>query len=175
MKSNPVKNRLRQDLQKSLGHAVVIAALASALGVLAMFVHPNAIPFVASEAYETMVPCPVPGGDVLEISSAKLKASQNVFVVDARNEADYATWHYKNAVLLTYDYLDPIPEDALKNLTTAIARTRAQKVVVYGDGGNPDTGELLGKDISGSGIKNVYFLKGGAASFQPLSKKEGAQ
>ena len=44
-------------------------------------------------------------------------------------------------------------EAAIESLAKAIARSRAQKVIVYGDGDDPDTGEQLGKEISGKGIK----------------------
>jgi hypothetical protein len=44
-------------------------------------------------------------------------------------------------------------------------------VIVYGDGGRPDSGEYLGKEISGRGIKNVYFIRGGAPAVLLLEGK----
>ena len=35
-------------------------------------------------------------------------------------------------------------------------------MVVYGDGGDPDSGEQWAALLSGAGIKNVVFVKGGA-------------
>ncbi len=55
-----------------------------------------------------------------------------------------------------------MPDDHLQELAELIASSRATRVVVYGDGGRPDSGEHLGKEISGRGIKNVGFVEGGA-------------
>jgi hypothetical protein len=49
-------------------------------------------------------------------------------------------------------------------LARSIAASGASRVVVYGDGGRPDSGEHLGREISGRGIKNVFFVRGGAAA-----------
>ncbi|MFH1131634.1 MAG: hypothetical protein V1754_09875, partial [Pseudomonadota bacterium] len=63
---------------------------------------------------------------------------------------------------ITFDYLDPIPKEVLQDLARRIASSKAQRVVVYGDGQNPDSGEQLGKELSIHGIKNIFFIKGGA-------------
>ena len=63
---------------------------------------------------------------------------------------------------MPYDWLDPIPGADMQRLARAIAASRATRVVVYGDGERPDSGEHLGREISGRGIKNVSFVRGGA-------------
>ena len=69
-----------------------------------------------------------------------------------------------------YDYLDPTPPQVLRELARAIARSRARRVVVYGDGDRPDSGEQLAREISGHGIRNVCFIVGGAPALQEASK-----
>ncbi len=70
-----------------------------------------------------------------------------------------------------YDWLDPVPEETLAELARAIAASGVTRVVVYGDGGRPDSGEHLGKEISGRGIKNVYFIRRGFQA-EPLTSGE---
>jgi hypothetical protein len=65
-------------------------------------------------------------------------------------------------VNVAYDWLDPVPEETLSELARSIAASGATRVVVYGDGKRPDSGEHLGREISGRGIKNVFFIRGGA-------------
>jgi hypothetical protein len=71
-----------------------------------------------------------------------------------------------------FDYLDPTPEKTIQDLARRIASSGAKRVVVYGDGDEPDTGEQLGKEISGKGIKNVFFVKGGAPALRKASTDE---
>ena len=159
-------------LPKSLMEAVIIttAIVIAALGI--NLVHPNRIPVFASAEYETMVPCPVQEGHVTPIDPDELPASpKKVLFVDAREETAFNQWHYPNALRLTYDFLDPLPESDLHKMARRIAALRATKVIVYGDGAVPDTGKLLGMDISAAGINNVYFVKGGATALQRATAK----
>jgi hypothetical protein len=96
-----------------------------------------------------------------------------VFIVDARSEAAFEAWRFGNAENLTYDYLDPVPDGEIETLTRAIARSGKKQVIVYGDGDVPDTGEQLGKELSGNGIKNVFFVEGGAPALK--KRKQGGQ
>ena len=73
-----------------------------------------------------------------------------------------------------FDYLDPTPKDVLKNLARKIAVSGARRVIVYGDGDIPDTGEQLGREIAGYGIRNVFFLRGGAPVLKEVAAKRGA-
>ena len=54
-----------------------------------------------------------------------------------------------------------------------LVRTRARKVVVYGDGENPDSGQQLANVISGKGVKNVFYVKGGAPALRAASLERG--
>lgn len=160
---------LMAGLWTALRDALILSAVAFGVGVLVnAAIHPEPIPFMAEEDYEILVPCPEPGGEVtpLEPGDAQIGAEQT-FRVDARGPEAFAAWHYDGAMNVPYDYLDPTPDEVIAELARRIARSRAQRVVVYGDGDDPDTGEQLGREISGKGIKNVCFVRGGAPALRP--------
>lgn len=153
--------------------ASVLACGASVIALAVNIFHPKSIPFIATDAYETMVPCPVQEGHVTPIAaSASELVEKGVFLVDAREESEFHKWHPKGALLLTYDFLDPIPPENIREMAKRIAAKRATKVLVYGDGANPDTGELLGIDISAAGINNVFYIKGGADALKAVWPKQ---
>jgi predicted sulfurtransferase len=148
--------------------AVVTTVLASLVGLSVNAVRPDGLPLVAAAPYQTLVPCPEPGGPVEAIApDDPLLHSDRTFVVDARPAAEYRTGHLSGAVNLPYDWLDPVADQDLRALAEAIARSGATRVAVYGDGGRPDSGEHLGREISGRGIKNVFFITGGAPAVLP--------
>ena len=159
-------------LATALRDALIVTAAASLLGVLVnATVHPEPIPFIAEKAYEIMVPCPEPGGPVetLEPTDEKVSA-ETTMTVDARSTEEFEGWHLAGAVNIPYDWLDPTPEEKIGELAKQIAASRARHVVVYGDGGDPDTGEWLGKELSAKGIKHVHFVKGGAEALKSLER-----
>ncbi len=159
---------------KLFREALVVSFAFSAIGLLVNLVHPNKIPYVAKQAYEILVPCPEPGGKVTPLApNREERFYEDAFLVDARSKEDFATWHFLSATNVPFDYLDPTPKETIQALAKEIARSRAQKVLVYGDGDTPDTGEQLGKEISGYGIKNVFFLKGGAPRLRALTAAGG--
>jgi hypothetical protein len=157
---------------RSLAEAVVASALAALVAVTVNALRPDGLPLVASEPYQILVPCPEPGGPVSAVDAIDPAVrSPRSFVVDARSPAEFAAAHASAAVNLTFDWLDPVPEAALSQLARDIAASGATRVVVYGDGGRPDSGEHLGREISGRGIKNVSFVAGGApALFDGLER-----
>ncbi len=72
-----------------------------------------------------------------------------------------------------YDYLDPTPDETINEMARRIASSGARRVVVIGDGQKPDSGKWLGKEISGKGIKNVFFVEGGAKALRAASEAGG--
>lgn len=160
-------NVLLEGLGSAIRDAVLLVTGASVVGILVNFVHPDRIPFVTREAYEVLVPCPEPGGEVASMAAddPQLLAPETL-LVDARGREEHAAWRLGNAMNVPYDYLDPTPPDVIATLARQIARSRAQQVVVYGDGDEPDSGEQLAREISASGIKNVYFVRGGAPAIK---------
>ena len=155
-------------LRVALRDALLIALASAALAVGVNLLHPRGIPFIARRAYDILVPCPEPGGPVTPLASgdARVRAGDS-FRVDARAAEDFKRWHLAGAMNLTFDYLDPTPKAKIRAVAQAAARSKAKRVVVYGDGDNPDSGEQLGKELSGSGLKNVLFVRGGAKALQP--------
>jgi rhodanese-related sulfurtransferase len=141
--------------------AIVICSVLVALTVNAL--RPHGLPLVARTPYETLVPCPEPGGpvDAIAATSSEVRSPRS-FVIDARPPEEFRAGHLPGAVSVPYDWLDPVPDERLVELARAVAASGATRVVVYGDGGRPDSGEYLGKEISARGIKNVSFIEGGA-------------
>jgi hypothetical protein len=165
-----------RDWLKPLQEALLLTIIAGGVGAAVNLIHPERIPFVAGRDYETMVPCPEPGGEVKVMKpNDPLLSGSDTFVVDARPAEQYAEWHLGAAMKVPYDYLDPTPDDIIRELARRIARSKAKRVVVYGDGDQPDTGEQLGKEISGKGIKHVFFVEGGIKNLKPARKAGGVQ
>ena len=156
---------------------VVLVAAALALGVNA--VRKNGIPLVADRPYETLVPCPEPGGAVeaVEASDPRLR-DPGTLLVDARSAADYQAWHFAGAVHAPFDWLAELDEvrPVVKSLAKQAAGTHRQRVVVYGDGGDPDTGLEWAKLLAAEGIKHVQYVRGGVPALigRPPSPKESA-
>jgi rhodanese-related sulfurtransferase len=79
-------------------------------------------------------------------------------VVDARSGAEFEAWHHPRARSIPFDYLEPVSKAHLDALLAA----RASAIVVYGDGADPDSGQELAKELAGLGLRNVFFVQGGA-------------
>lgn len=166
--------KLFQSLAMACRDALVMVVLTSMVALMVNWLRPKGMPLIADEPYEILVPCLEPGGEVTEFSAKDplLQSGKN-FIVDARPAKEFVGQHFRHAVNIAYNYLDPTPQEQLEQLAKNIAKSGAQRVIVYGDGDLPDTGEQLGKEISGFGIKNVYFVKGGAkALFEQTDTSE---
>ncbi len=155
---------------RTLGEAAMVVLATSALALTVNALRRDGLPLVATSPYATLVPCPEPGGPVLGVSPEDMgRDSSRDFLVDARAEQDYLAWHLPGAENVPYDWLDPLPDARLRELARVIAASGASRVVVYGDGGRPDSGEHLGREISGGGIRNVCFVVGGVPALRPGS------
>jgi hypothetical protein len=157
--------------------AVLVAAVSSLVGIAIDLIHPRGIPLVARQEYAILVPCPEPGGEVTSVEvDAPVLHHESTFIVDARSEEQHRAWRFRQAVVVPYDYLYPTPEKTIRQLAKTVTRSRAHRVVVYGDGERPDSGEQLGKELSGHGIKNVHYVLGGAPALQAAeSPAEGSR
>lgn len=151
----------------ALRDATRVTGACFAVGLLVNLVHPEGIPFIASQEYEIFAPCPEPGGEVTPVAAdAPVLLADDTFVVDARPESHFKDWRFGRPINVPYDYLEATPKATLRHLAKTIAQSRARRVVVYGDGDMPDTGELLAREISANGIKNVFFVEGGAPALR---------
>jgi hypothetical protein len=163
----PVHPSRRVRSARTLREAAAVALAASALALAVNAARPGGLRLVARSPYEVLVPCPEPGGPVTALEPGEAApGSARTFVIDARDSAAFAAGHVPGAINVPYDWLDPIPETTLHELARSIAASRAARVVVYGDGGRPDSGEHLGREISGRGIRNVAFVRGGAGALR---------
>jgi len=146
-----------------LREALAVAAASAALGLAVNEVRRDGLPLVAREPYQTLVPCPEPGGEVAGLAAHDpALESPRTFLVDARSPDEFAHWHLRGAVNVPFDWLDPLPPDRLEWLARTVAASGATRVVVYGDGDRPDSGEFLAKELSGRGIRHVHYVVGGA-------------
>ena len=152
-----------QSLRSTLVDAALVVLTGIVVALVVNFIRADGLPLVAHTPYLTLVPCPEPGGPVEALDGGSPEvASPRSFLVDARSDIQFDQQHLPGAVNVHYDWLDPLPETALAGLARSIAASGSTRVVVYGDGGRPDSGEYLAKEISGRGIKNVHFIRGGA-------------
>jgi len=129
----------------------------------------NGIPWFAEKPYEILVPCPEPMGEAKPLETGDpLIFHEKTVLIDMREIEAYDEWHAPFSLHVWYDYLfEPVPPEVLKK----IASSGAENVVVYGNGENPDSGWITGKYLSGNGIKNVYYIKGGAPALKAYLDK----
>lgn len=145
----------------ALRDAALVAAGCTALAISTNALRADGLPLVQKEAYKILVPCPETSGEAIAVSpETPLLGDPRVLIVDARARPAFAAWHVTRAVSIPFDYLTPTPADLIHRTASSGAR----KVLVYGDGGDPDSGEQLARELSAKGIKNVHYVQGGASA-----------
>ena len=141
---------------------LALASAILALGVNALRSH--GIPLVQNKDYDILVPCSEGGGQIAELQPRDpLLANPTSLIVDARSKQEFEAWHLPAAINIAFDYLEPTAPADLKRVTSS----RAARVIVYGDGEDPDSGRELGRELSGKGIRNVFVVNGGAPALRP--------
>ena len=105
--------------------------------------------------------------DLAEAVAAGDPRLGSALIVDARPPEERGSFVWPGALEIPYDYLSPTPPEAVQR----IAASGAPRVVVFGDGGDPDSGEQLARELAGKGLRNVCFVRGGAPA---LEKARGA-
>ena len=149
--------------------AALVVAFSTAVALITNGLHPTTrIPLVAEREYQVLVPCPEHEGKAAAVITPEQvrPGEAGTMLVDAREEEDFKAWHPPGAVNVTYDFLEPTPKELIKKVLEA----RAKRVVVYGDGDDPDSGEQLANELSGKGIRNVSYVKGGAPALKKGAK-----
>ena len=144
---------------------MIAAAILATAGLLINAVRPDGLPFIADKPYDIFVPCPEALGTVEVIPATDERIfDASSFVIDAREQADFKAWHLDGAICVTYDYLDRISPEELKNISMNVANSGKARLIVYGDGDGElgSTGFELGRELAGNGINNVFVVKGGA-------------
>jgi len=126
------------------------------------------IPLVASRPYEVLVPCPEYQGKAEPLSPAAARTvGEGDLLVDARPAEEHRRWHLPTALSVPFDYLEPISPQNMQRVLAA----RPRRVIVLGDGDNPDSGEQLARQLAGRGLKNVFFVSGGAPALRAAPGK----
>jgi rhodanese-related sulfurtransferase len=142
-----------------LRDASLIAAGCALLGLAFNAARPHGLPLIARQAYAILVPCPEVGGEATALAPADPRLTQpGTLVLDARSPAAFAAWHLPQAKSLPYDYLASVAQKQIQ----AILDSSPTLVAAYGDGEDPDSGRELAKEIGSKGIRNVFYVEGGA-------------
>jgi len=150
---------------------VVVAAATLALGV--NMLRDNGIPLVQQEAYNILVPCPEAVGDAEQIPADDSRVlDERSLVLDVRLESDFKAWHLPGAENQPFDWLGPPVDKEVSEVAMKIAASGAHRVIVYGDGDDPDSGREWARLLSGARIKHVFYVQGGGPALSALSAKE---
>lgn len=148
---------------RTIVEAAVVVALSAGAAAIANAVREDPLPWVATQEYAVHVPCPEPAGEVTAIRAGDpLIRDGRTLVIDARDETAFREWHLPGARRVEFDWVSPVPGAALAD----VAASGAAAVVVYGDGGDPDSGRELARELSGRGIRNVHHVDGGAPALR---------
>lgn len=151
-----------------LRDAAIVSALSAVLALGFNALRSESLPLVALEEYRILVPCPVALAKIESMSPGDPRlADEANLVIDARDESEFSAWHLPGARNLVNDFITDVPAETVDALVEEILENRTPRLVVYGDGGRPDSGEDLGKLLAGKGLKNVFFIEGGAPALQP--------
>ena len=158
---------------RAVRDATIVVLAAAAIGVVSNLVrHKEKLSWIQATPYDLLVPCAEPVGQAQIIqASSPLVLDRTSLVIDARATSDYAEWHIEHAINVPFDWLGPPVQDDVTRVTQTITRSNAKRVIVYGDGDNPDSGREWARLLSGGGIRNVSFIDGGAPAFRQRFKE----
>lgn len=164
------------ELRRVLRDALYIVLVASSMGILSNAVRSDRLPLVAKSDYDIMVPCPEPLGQAEAIAPTDPRVhAADSLVIDARAKDEYVAWHLPAAISIPFDWL--AEQEQVNRETQRVARDVARSgkhaVVIYGDGGDPDSGHQWAALLNLAGIKNVTYVAGGSAVLGgPAAAKE---
>jgi hypothetical protein len=144
-----------------LAESALAVASCAAAALLVNGLRADGIPLVRTEPFELYVPCPEIQGDAEALAPGDPRLG-GALVLDARSAARHREWSWPGALHVPFDWLEPTAPATL----ASIAGSGASRVVVYGDGGDPDTGEQLARELAGKGIRNVFYIQGGAPALR---------
>lgn len=146
-----------------LRDAAIVTALSVVTALVVNAVRAEGIPLVQKEEYDILVPCPEPVGDPEKIAAddPRIKDDKSL-LLDVRSKEEFTDWHLEGARNQPFDWLGPPVDEEVGTVAKQVAASRAQRVIVYGDGDNPDSGREWAKLLSGARIKNVFYVEGGA-------------
>jgi rhodanese-related sulfurtransferase len=159
-------------LTRTVSEASLLVLASAAAGLAVNAAADDGLPLVARRPYAILVPCPEPVGDArpVEASDPKIRA-KDTLAIDARSREEFESWHLRGAMHLEFDWLGPPPDKEVALVAKKMAASRTRNIVVYGDGGDPDSGREWARLLSGARIKNVHYVVGGAAALNPALER----
>lgn len=164
----PTKSSLRIAIVGTIRDAAIVAAASIVIALGFNAARSNGIPLFSQQEYDIIVPCPEPVGDPEKMAADDTRIKEAVsMVLDVRSKAEYASWHIDGALSQPFDWLGPPVDEEVAALAKQVAASRAKRVIVYGDGDDPDSGREWARLLSGARIKNVFFVVGGAPAMNP--------
>ncbi len=152
-------NPLLPQLTRALRDALVVVAGSAVVALGFNAARASGLPLVARVPYAIHVPCPDTRGETEPLPASDPRLSlPSTLLLDARPAKDFAAWHPPQAQSLPYDFLEAVRKADLSRVLGA----KASMVVVYGDGEDPDCGRELAKELASKGVRNVFYVEGGA-------------
>ncbi len=147
-----------------LRDAALVVLLAGGLAIASNALRgASRLPLVATRPYDVLVPCPDFKGEATAVEAAQVSAGERgLLLVDAREQPAFAAWHAPGATSIPFDYLAPTSPEVVRKVLSSAAR----RVIVYGDGADPDSGEQLARELGDRGVRNVTFVRGGAPALR---------
>jgi rhodanese-related sulfurtransferase len=151
---------------KVVRDALFVVVVASGLGIAVNALRPSGgIALIQREPHDIVVPCPEPVGQATEARPDDPRILESTsLVIDARSKSEFDAFHVPRAINIPFDWLGPPVEKEVAVVAQRIARSNARSVIVYGDGDDPDSGREWARLLAGGGIRNVYYIAGGASA-----------
>ncbi|MBI5536207.1 MAG: rhodanese-like domain-containing protein [Deltaproteobacteria bacterium] len=160
-----------QAIVRALRDAALMLAVSAAVAFGTNAVRGDGLPVVQRKDYEILVPCEETNGQTTPIApNDPALADKATLVVDSRSKQEFDAWHMPSAINIPFDYLAATSEVDVKK----VLASRASRVVVYGDGDDPDSGRELARELSGKGVRNVFVVTGGAPALPGGPRPKGA-
>lgn len=157
--------------------AVQLAIGAAILAFGTNALRTDGLSLIAQKDFDIVVPCPEPVGSATLIEPADPRLREpNTLVIDARSAQEYRAWHLPGAINTPLDWLaeqDTIAKQA-QQLAREIAHSKKASLVVYGDGEDPDSGQQWAASLNSAGIRNVYFVRGGAPALKGETRPDAS-
>jgi hypothetical protein len=157
-----------EPLRRVAWHATLVVLVAAGLGIVSNAVRGReGIAWIQTKPYDILVPCPESVGAASPIAAGSLvEGDAASLVIDARSAEEFSVWHFRDALNTPFDWLGPPVQEEVGHLAKNVAASRARRVVVYGDGDDPDSGREWARLLAGGGIRNVVYVEGGAKALR---------